>query len=196
RRRARQCLERLEISQSDQVCEGRRIEKISHDDGDLMTEESVHGWHSATENRVIDGVVVHECREMNQLERRRERDGLGLRLLGYFARQQKDRRTKQFPAHRQQVRGDLTDERKIAGNDVRHRVRNLVQLVANWKLNRLEAHSTRRGDVHFIAVFGGGRSCCQSARGRFSGSHFEAALVICFSRLLTSRKSMSIANTR
>ena len=149
-----------------------------------MAEKRVDGRHPATQRRVIDGVVVDERREVNQLQGRGEGDGLVFGLFSNLAREQEKSRAEQLAAHGEQVRAHLADERHIAGNDALHRLRYIVELIADRKLNRLECDSTRRRHVHSAWVLGCGRS------------HFVAALVICLRRLLTSRKSMSIANTR
>src|SRR5213593_3176362 len=120
---------------------------------------------------------------MNQLQSRGESDSLLVRRFRDFTREKEKSGAEHLPPHREQVRAHLTDKREIAGDNLRHRVRHALELVADRKLNRLEGSSTRRCDVHSISVFGGGRP------------HFEAALAICFRRLLTSRKSISIANT-
>jgi len=85
------------------------------------------------------------------------------------------------------VRGagaDLPDEGELARHDRPHRARDIVELVADGELDRLEGRRRRQGNVHVSVVVGSGRD------------HFEAALVICLRRFLTSRKSMSIAKTR
>jgi len=139
---------------------------------------------------------VDERREVNELERRGQRHRLILRLSGGLAREQQQRRAEHLAAHRQQVGAHLTNEWKLARHDRPHRLRHAIELVADRKLDRLERRSTRRCDVHFGCVFSCGRRFCQCRRGLCRGAHFDAALVICFRRLLTSRKSMSMANTR
>ena len=133
---------------------------------------------------MIHRVIVHQRGEVNQLQRRGKRDSLLLRLLRSFAGEQQQCRTEHLAAHRQQMRAHLTDQRQIAGDDLGHRVRYTLQLVLDRELNRLEGGSARCCYAHAVSVFGGRRS------------HFAAALVICFRRLLTSRKSISMAKTR
>src|SRR5882762_630568 len=168
------------------------MEEISHDHGDLMAEERVDSRHSATQRRVIDGVVVDERGEMNQLQSRGEHHRLilsrfplpaSLPLLD-LTRQQQQRRTEQFAAHGKQMRANLSDQWEIAVDNARHRSRHVVELATYGKLNRLERDPTRHRHLDSPCVRGCGRA------------HFVAALVICLRRLLTSRKSMSIANTR
>jgi len=149
-----------------------------------MAEQRVHRRHATAKRRMIDRIIVHECREVDQLESGRECDRLLFRSSFHFARQQQQRRPEQLAAHRKQVRADLAYEGELARDDRSHRARHIIELVADGELNRLERRRWSQCDVHASVVVGSGRY------------HFEAALVICLRRLLTSRKSMSIANTR
>ena len=151
--RARERLRRFQIAQLHDVCQRRRVEKISHDDGDLMAEHRVHRRHSATQGRMVYGIIVHERREMDQLESGCERYSLVFRLFLHLARQEQQRRTKQLAAHREEVRAHLPDERQIACNDGRHCPRHVFQLVTDWELDRLERCSRRHCDVHALVVF-------------------------------------------
>ena len=133
---------------------------------------------------------------MNELERRRQRHRLIFRLACDFAGEQQQRRPEHLPAHRQQMRADLTNQRQVAGGDAGHGVGNFVELGAHWLLNRLQRRRALSRDVHSVMSFGNVRRGRERRVGLAARAHFEAALAICLSRLLTSRKSMSIANTR
>jgi hypothetical protein len=134
---------------------------------------------------VIYRVVVYERCQMNQLERRGDSHRAFLTLARDLAREQEQSGSKHFSAHREQVSADLTHERKIARYDLDHRLGNLVETVANRCLNCLKAYAAPAGNAKdWRPAF------------TFHGSHLDAALAIVLSLSPTSRKSMSIANTR
>ena len=96
---ARQHAQRLVVVQADQLDDRPRIEIVPHDYRDLMGEQRVDRGQPASQYRVIDGVVVHERREVDQLDDGGERHRA--RILGScrLVTEQEQRGPEEFPFH-------------------------------------------------------------------------------------------------
>jgi hypothetical protein len=139
-----------------------------------MAEQRVDRRHSAAQRRMIDGVVVHQRREMHQLDDRGVRRRPRLRLSFDFARQQRQRRPEHLSAHAQEMVVDFADEAQLGGDDAADFVGDALEGVVHGRLD--VAQRGRRG----------ARRCRAHAVTRSSAEI----------RSLTSRNSMSTANTR
>ena len=87
---------------------------------DLMAEQRVDRRAAASHHRVVDGVVVHQRREVNQLGDRGERRRARLRRPIDVAREEQQCRTNHLALRQQQVRVDVRDERIVGGDDAPH----------------------------------------------------------------------------
>src|SRR5437773_4087324 len=65
---------------------------------------------------------------MDELEAGGERNRITAILAGKRRREKQQRRTKELPAHRQEMAAHLADERKVARDDARHLGGNAIEL--------------------------------------------------------------------
>ena len=168
--------QRIEIAEPSQFRHRTRIQMVAEDHRDFMREQRIHCRHAATHHRMVHRVVVNQRREMDQFAHRGERDGVRARRFVERAREERERRPKQLPAHAHEVAAHLAHERVIlARDDPPHFVRHPSQRRADGRLDVLK----RRGD----------------GRRFFHGCRHRAASTARM-RFCTSRKLISTANTR
>ncbi len=125
---------------------------------------------------MIDGVVVHQRREMHELHHRGERHGARLRPAGGGAREQRERGAEHLPLHEQEMPVHLVDEREFRGDDPVQFLRDQLEAVAH---RRLDVAQRRR-----------------EGRARGEGRRHRDLRSVAASRSPMSRNWMSCANTR
>ncbi len=175
-RRGGEHAQNLHVAEPDELDHGARVEVVAHDDRHLVREQRVHRRHAPPEHGVIHRVVVHERGEMHELDDGGERRRARLRTLLHFAREEHERGAEHLPLHEQQVAVDLVDERQVGGDDPHELVADATQPVAH---ERLDVAQRRR----------------PGAAGAHGRAHRTRRSTVA-RRLLTSRNSMSTANTR
>jgi hypothetical protein len=112
--------QRLEITEPDQLDDGARIEIVAHDHRHLVTEERVDRRHARGAARMIDRVVVHQGREVDQLHHRGHVHRARVLAPGRVVHQEDDGGPEELALHLQQVRVDVADEREIGGDEPAH----------------------------------------------------------------------------
>jgi len=106
--------QRLELVQANQLDHRARVQVVAHDDRDLVAEQCVDGRHAPAENGVVHRVVVHQGREVDQLDHGGQRGGMRRPGAGRLVGKQHDGGPKQLALHLQQVGVHVADQLKIA----------------------------------------------------------------------------------
>ena len=122
---------------------------------------------------------MDECREMHQLDRRRDCNRAVLAGAFDLAGQQRERRTEQLPAHAQEMSAHLLDHREIADDHA-----------MELRYDALEPRTDRRLHARERDVLRARRS------GGGHGAAHRAAFSSAFSRSATSWNWMSTTKTR
>ena len=135
---------------------------------------------------MIDGVVVHEGREMDEFDDGCQRQRVGMVSIGHAARQEQQRRTEELAPHEEQVLVDFLDVIEVRDDDATNLVADAFEwaayrLLNGRKLGRNAPHRLRH-DVPEGPDFG---AECMNRVYRSS-----------LSRSVTSAKLISSENTR
>ena len=85
-----------------------------------MTENRIHSRHAATQDTVIDGIVVHECGEVNEFHDRRVIDRERAARLFDRIGEQHQRGAQELAFHALQVAIHFANEWVIVCDDVPH----------------------------------------------------------------------------
>ncbi len=87
-RRPREHADPLHPAQQRQLGHRPAVQVIAHDDRRLVIPQRVHRGHPTPQHRVVHCVVVHQRRQVHQLDRRSERDRFRPRPPPDLARKQ------------------------------------------------------------------------------------------------------------
>jgi extradiol dioxygenase family protein len=93
---------------------------------------------------MIDRVIVHECREVNELDRGRESHSLFLGPVLGGAAQKHQRGTEHLSTHCHQVLAHLREQRRIANDRGGHLLSHIIELCFDGRLNPTERVSFAR----------------------------------------------------
>ena len=117
---------------------------------------------AAPQRGVIDRVVVHQRREVDQLDHRREGQRVLRLLAAHAAREEEERRPEELAAHEEQVLVDLLDVREVGEHDAADLVAHTIEHVAHrsldgGKLGRQTPERSSQGDLDVSAARGAAR---------------------------------------
>jgi hypothetical protein len=120
---------------------------------------------------MVDGIVVHECREMNQLDDGRVRRGARLGDSADFRRKQQERRPQHLSLHQHQVLADAVQERAVHRDDAPHLITDTGKRCPYRCLDIAESYlSGRRGPGPSCHLVWFPRAATRSAMSRNSMS--------------------------
>lgn len=101
---------------------------------------------------MIDGIVVNQGRQVNQLEHGRICSGAGLARAVGLAGEQEERGAKHLPLHQHQVLIDAPEEIAVDGDDTPHLVGDACERLTNGSLDFSKSCAAwcghARGDGH------------------------------------------------
>ena len=121
----------FEVAQARKLRDRTAVQVVTHDDRDLVRPDRVHRRHAAAEDRMVDGIVVHERCDVYKFDGRGQGNRVVTPLALDLAAEQQQSGAEQLARYLQQIVVDLVDHREVGHRDAPQFVHHAVQALPN-----------------------------------------------------------------